>query len=164
MKIPPPPPSPPPRLLNFRYSHSKWAPEYKANETKHNLQASHFRGYVSVCGGVLFKIELSSSQNFIQHHFLCRYGSGSGQIWLNYVGCAGSEECLVSCSNQEFDAENCTHSDDVALSCFGTRVSSSNCSSVGTTDAPNCRQLRWFHLILRPFWPSGYNTPGIARR
>jgi len=59
----------------------------------------------------------------------CRYGSGSGPIWLDNVGCAGSESCLLSCSNNGIGVHNCFHSEDVAISCSGTSFTSTDCSN-----------------------------------
>ena len=58
-----------------------------------------------------------------------RYGSGSGQIWLDDVGCSGFESCLLSCSNNGIGVHNCGHSDDVAITCSGSRSSTADCSS-----------------------------------
>ena len=73
-------------------------------------------------------------KDFIQYHyFLYRYGSGSGPIWLDDVGCFGSESCLISCSNRGIGSHNCGHSEDVAISCSGTRLLSADCSFISTS-------------------------------
>lgn len=48
---------------------------------------------------------------------LCRFGLGSGTIWLDDVSCTGSETRLVSCSNRGVGIGNCDHSQDVAIYC-----------------------------------------------
>ena len=65
----------------------------------------------------------------IRYHFLCRFGSGSGQIWLDEVNCTGSESCLLSCSNNGIGVSDCGHSEDVAIFCSGSRSSSTDCTS-----------------------------------
>ena len=73
-------------------------------------------------------------KDFIQYHyFLYRYGSGSGPIWLDDVGCTGSQTCLLSCSNRGIGSHNCGHSEDVAISCSGTRLLSADCSFIRTS-------------------------------
>ena len=49
--------------------------------------------------------------------FICRFGSGTGQIWLDNVGCTGSESRLTSCTNNGIGVHNCGHSEDVAIYC-----------------------------------------------
>ena len=56
--------------------------------------------------------------------FICRFGSGTGQIWLDNVGCTGSESRLNFCTNNGIGSHNCFHSEDVAIYCSSVRVSS----------------------------------------
>ena len=42
---------------------------------------------------------------------------GSGKIWLDDVGCTGSEESLTRCSHQEWGSHNCGHANDAGVEC-----------------------------------------------
>ena len=84
-----------------------------------------------ICISVLYSAcELNGHQNMIA--FLCRFGSGSGPIWLDDVQCSGGETCLLSCSNRGLGSHNCNHSEDVAIFCFGPRTSSRDCTFIDT--------------------------------
>ena len=47
------------------------------------------------------------------------FGRGSGGIFLNYVGCKGTESSLLSCANAGIGVHNCDHSYDVGVRCLG---------------------------------------------
>jgi len=85
---------------------------------------------------------VTASTNFL-------YGSGSGPIWLDDVGCFGSETCLLSCYNRGIGSNNCGHSEDVAISCSGTRFTSTDCSFISTFTS---KFLPLFSFVLR--WAS----------
>ncbi|XP_034047246.1 immunoglobulin superfamily member 1-like [Thalassophryne amazonica] len=46
-----------------------------------------------------------------------RFGQGSSQIWLDNVGCTGSENSLVECSHRGFGQHNCNHGEDAGAVC-----------------------------------------------
>ncbi|MBN3306704.1 C163A protein, partial [Amia calva] len=48
-----------------------------------------------------------------------KFGQGSGQIWLDDVGCSGSEASLTQCTHQPFGTHNCGHSEDAGVVCSG---------------------------------------------
>ena len=54
--------------------------------------------------------------------FLCSFGSGSGQIWLDNVGCTGTESFLLSCGNPGIGSHDCFHSEDVAIFCTNSQI------------------------------------------
>ena len=43
--------------------------------------------------------------------------SGSGRIWLAYVGCTGKEQNITSCSRGAWGKNNCRHSEDAGVEC-----------------------------------------------
>ena len=46
-----------------------------------------------------------------------RFGAGRGPIWLDDVGCFGSEISIVNCKHRGWGVENCGHSEDASVIC-----------------------------------------------
>lgn len=42
---------------------------------------------------------------------------GSGPIWLDNLECTGSESTLFDCQAEPLGESNCSHSEDVGVSC-----------------------------------------------
>ncbi|NXT01305.1 DMBT1 protein, partial [Jacana jacana] len=48
-----------------------------------------------------------------------RFGQGTGHIWLDDVGCSGSEETLAQCRARPWGQSNCNHGEDASVICSG---------------------------------------------
>lgn len=47
------------------------------------------------------------------------FGAGMDPIWLDSVGCTGSEMYLLNCSNDGLGLHDCSHSEDAGVMCGG---------------------------------------------
>ncbi|XP_076608395.1 scavenger receptor cysteine-rich domain-containing protein DMBT1-like [Chaetodon auriga] len=48
------------------------------------------------------------------------FGPGTGKIWLDDVGCSGSERSVSDCPHREFGTHNCGHGEDASVVCSGS--------------------------------------------
>ena len=46
------------------------------------------------------------------------FGAGSGQIWLDDVNCAGSEDSIHNCPHNGWGSHNCNHNEDAGVVCL----------------------------------------------
>lgn len=44
-------------------------------------------------------------------------GPGQGPIWLDEIGCSGTEGTILECSHLPWAKHNCRHTEDVAIRC-----------------------------------------------
>ena len=45
------------------------------------------------------------------------FGAGSGQTWLDDVGCSGIERSILDCSHRGWGVQNCNHHKDASVIC-----------------------------------------------
>jgi len=55
---------------------------------------------------------------FLNNH----YGAGSGTIWLDNVQCSGIETNIANCQHNSWGSHDCSHSEDVSVSCITARL------------------------------------------
>jgi len=70
------------------------------------------------------------------------HGAGSGRIWLDNVRCHGWESHITECPHNGWGRHNCTHSDDVSLSCI---ADSAEAVAVVGGGNPRVGRLEVFH-------------------
>ena len=52
------------------------------------------------------------------------FGRGNGGIFLDNVGCSGTESTLLSCYNPGIGHHNCSHNNDAGVRCLGNGINS----------------------------------------
>ena len=50
------------------------------------------------------------------------YGEGSGQIWLDYVYCTGTELTIEECYHNGWGYEDCFHGQDAGVECLNGKI------------------------------------------
>ena len=71
-----------------------------------------------------------------------QYGAGNGQIWLDRVHCNGSESHLTECQQSDWGRHNCSHSNDVFMSCI---ADSTEAVALVGGESPRVGRLEVFH-------------------
>ena len=53
----------------------------------------------------------------LHHHYIIRFGLGTGPIWLDEVNCTGNENFIYECQHEDFGQNDCGHGEDAGVIC-----------------------------------------------
>ena len=89
-----------------------------------------YAGRLEVCFNGLWGTVCDDAFNQVDADVVCRqlgyssalapstyYGPGSGPVWLDNVGCTGTESSILDCAHAGVGTHNCVHSEDVGIIC-----------------------------------------------
>ncbi|XP_046901314.1 soluble scavenger receptor cysteine-rich domain-containing protein SSC5D-like [Hypomesus transpacificus] len=85
------------------------------------------------------------------------FGQGSGPIWLDDVGCSGSEATLAVCPHPPFGSHNCDHGDDAGVVCGVSNFKAIAPTTTTTTTPPTITATSRSTKITPP--PTTTTTP-----
>jgi len=71
-----------------------------------------------------------------------QYGGGGGRIWLDNVRCRRRETSITGCQHNGWGSHNCSHSDDVSVSCI---ADSAEAVALVGGGSPRVGRLEVFH-------------------
>ena len=86
------------------------------------------------------------------------YGIGKGQIWLDSINCDGTERHIGECSHGGWGIYDCTHNEDVAVSCIADSLVTSTTTSttiVNSTESTRSRKNSPITVIIPAAVASG---------
>ena len=91
------------------------------------LEVYHNDTWGTVCGehfnDAAAKVVCNTFTGGLVGHYLDNlYGAGNGPIWLDNVQCSGTESDISDCQHNDWGSHNCTHSQDVSVSCPTVRL------------------------------------------
>lgn len=106
----------------------------------HSLEMPHFWGekkplvFIIVCSWHVLVKTATNSWYFPVHCkkyicadvSFCRFGEGTGQIWLDDVRCSSSDSNIIGCSHRGIGSHNCRHSEDISVNCVNTAAGKSS--------------------------------------
>ena len=95
-----------------------------------------------------FSYAISNLPNYNPRFLNNHYGSGSGRIWLDEVTCHGNESSIVNCPHDPFGVNDCSHSEDVSISCASSGSTSSTVPQLFTTTVPTCKYISLQSLLV----------------
>ena len=49
------------------------------------------------------------------------FGRGTGRIWMDNVGCRGTETRLEFCPHRGWGRESCSHNEDAGVECYARK-------------------------------------------
>ena len=76
-------------------------------------------GFADAAAGVVcYMLGYGYGGRFVGQH----YGAGDGPIWLDDVQCSGTESSIVDCRHNGWGSHNCSHREDVSVSCIAVRL------------------------------------------
>ena len=89
-----------------------------------------------VCNHVMFTFVLMLMNTLIGASALTSgFTNGAGVIWLDNVGCRGTETRLIDCPASGLGNHNCVHQDDAGVSCTGTTCTQGDIRLQGGTSS-----------------------------
>jgi hypothetical protein len=75
-----------------------------------------------VCRQLGYLTALSYQHSYTNYHYMRYYSNPPSRIWMDNVHCNGGESSFTLCAHNGWGSHNCGHSEDIWITCSGSRT------------------------------------------